>query len=283
MKSKTVTLKNFYDIKITHIKGIITPEFFGTAAHTHDHCEIFVHLKGELDILVNESFYHVSEKCIRMYNSEELHYGKSSFPQDMEWYQISFPQHFLKQENYKSILPVLYGRKPGEKNVFFTSEFGAITKLLSDSFEYFITNNPLWELYFQSNIIKLMCILNENKYNSFLITSENLILNEIINVIYNDFRHISSVQDLGNIISYSTSYIYRLFKEHMDITPYRFICDKKLNEAKIMLKNGFTIAQACDYAGFNDYTNFITLFKKSFGITPKKYQSEHKNKNRPIS
>ena len=71
--------------------------------------------------------------------------------------------------------------------------------------------------------------------------------------------------------SYWKSVFRVFFKNKLNVTPYKFILAKKLNEAKNAMKSGMNITNACEWAGFNDYANFITLFKKHFGITPKKW------------
>ena len=39
-----------------------------------------------------------------------------------------------------------------------------------------------------------------------------------------------------------------------------------------MLDNGASISEACFNSGFEDYANFITLFRKNYGVTPKKHR-----------
>lgn len=48
--------------------------------------------------------------------------------------------------------------------------------------------------------------------------------------------------------------------------------DKKLAEVKIALQSEKNITEACEYDGFENYNNFISLFKKKFNIAPKKFQ-----------
>ena len=160
------------------------------------------------------------------------------------------------------------------------SKFSLIKSLPEEAFSTFDNENPLYELYFQSAVIRILCLMNEPKYNSYEITQKNNLLREILELINLECRSISSVNELSARIHYCNSYIHKIFRETMNITPYQFIVDKKLNEFKNASDKGCSVNKACDYVGFNNYANTITLFKKKYGITPKQYQLRMKKNDR---
>lgn len=272
MNLENITLKNFYDIKLTHISGNIFPDFLNCEAHSHEHCEIFVHLTGIFNVFVEENFYKISDESIRIYSSEELHYGKFDVPQKMEWYQISIPKKFFQRNGNELLGKCMYQRKAGTKNVFKIKNFSQIVEMFANAFKAYQNGNELYCHYCESAVIQMLCLINEEEMKICAQTHETNPLREITDVVLLDFSKITSVADLSCACNYSVSYIYRLFKENLNITPYRFIMDKKLAEAKIALQSGKNITEACEYAGFENYNNFITIFKKKFNITPKKYQ-----------
>lgn len=272
MDLENINLKNFYNIKLTHVSGNIFPDFLNGEAHSHEHCEIFVHITGNFSVFVEENFYEISNESIRVYSSDELHYGKFDVPQNMEWYQISIPQKFFMKNGNEPLGKCMYQRKAGTKNVFEIKNFSQIVKMFEEAFEAYRNRNALYCHYCESAVIQMLCYINEEKFKICAETHENNPLREITDVVLADFSKISSVTDLSRACNYSVSYIHRLFKENLNITPYRFITDKKLAEAKKALQSGKNITETCEYAGFENYNNFITLFKKKFNITPKKYQ-----------
>lgn len=276
MLQEILTLNDFYKISLTHIKGYILPSFWDVAPHSHDHCEIFIHIAGRLDVFVEQNVYQLYGNEIRLYRSGELHRGKIDITQDMEWYQISIPRLFFENEENQGLSPVLFDRKPGENNMFISSKTEEMVFLLNEVFEEYRAENPLLEHYGKSAVIKILCLLNDKSKNIPARTLESEALRKLLNTINSDFKSICTVEDLCNHTHYSASYINRLFKLHLGVAPYQFITAKKLNEAKKLLISGVGVTAACEYAGFNNYNNFITLFKKHFGITPKKYQSRGK-------
>ena len=101
---------------------------------------------------------------------------------------------------------------------------------------------------------------------------KNECLQEIMEVIHQNLTHIKTLQDMTELTHFSASYIHQLFKKHLNLTPHKYLTMKKMALAKELLTNGASISEACFRSGFDDYANFITSFKKHFGVTPKKHK-----------
>lgn len=69
----------------------------------------------------------------------------------------------------------------------------------------------------------------------------------------------------------SQAYICRIFKAETGTSINKYITARRISIAKARLTAGLTVAEACEQSGFNDYTNFVTLFTRMVGITPKQY------------
>lgn len=272
MEKTTVVLDNFYGARLTHVKGPLPPSFFEDVPHSHDHCEIFVHLAGRLDVLVEQNLYRLFGGEIRVYRSGELHCGRSDGVEEMEWYQISLPHAFFLEEKNKPLAPVLFAREAGYGNVFCPSSFDEIATLLREVFDTYGAENPLWQHYAEGALLRILCRLNEPGDHT-VSTREDGSLSRILDVINAEFSRISTASELCERTHYSASYVNRLFHRQMGITPYQFLIAKKLNEAKKALLGGCSVTEACEYAGFNNYNNFITLFRKTFHQTPGQYGS----------
>ncbi len=69
----------------------------------------------------------------------------------------------------------------------------------------------------------------------------------------------------------SQAYICRIFKAETGTSINKYITARRISIAKARLGTGLSVAEACEQSGFNDYTNFVTLFTRMVGITPKQY------------
>lgn len=273
-KSMKLRSKSFQGVKLCHVKEKIDPSFWLKDAHSHSECEIFFNVKGKLDIFVEHNHYIVTDKTIRLYGSEELHFGKSDDLQNMEWYSITLYKPFLKKEKYAPLLKVFHDRKFGTGNLFYSSKFDEIISLFHEVFTKYENQNPLWENYMQSAVIKALCCINESE-NNILLSKTGSQLANITNLIAENFKSLSTLSDLCKLTNYSPSYINKLFKEGLGITPYKYIQTTRLNNAKVLLQKGMSLTKTCIECGYTDYNNFITLFKKTFGQTPYRWIKEN--------
>ncbi len=97
-------------------------------------------------------------------------------------------------------------------------------------------------------------------------------LGEILEYADNNFGGDCSVNMLCEKFFISRSSLYRAFRDELDITPSKYIENRRLANAKKLLERGESVQAAAEKSGFPDYSHFISLFKKRFGTTPKKYQ-----------
>lgn len=255
-------------ITIYHISGRIKKDFWSESYHSHEHAEIFVHVSGKMELYIENKVYSHTGNEIRLYAPWELHFGKADFDQDMEWYQISIDNDFLKSN--PSLADKIVNREKGIGNVFISQKHDIIITLLEEILAK--KEGPLGEHYFMSNVIKILCILNEPENNVDAKQGKNECLQAILDSINQNLINIKTVDNISALTSFSPSYIHRLFRTNLNITPHQYIIMKKLSVSKQLLEKGYTIIDACFDSGFSDYSNFITIFRKHFGITPRHFQ-----------
>ena len=82
-----------------------------------------------------------------------------------------------------------------------------------------------------------------------------------------------SIEDLANNFYLSSSYICRIFKSATGTTINKYITARRISIAKSLLSDGESVNVVCEKCGFNDYSNFLKTFKRTVGISPKKYSN----------
>lgn len=104
------------------------------------------------------------------------------------------------------------------------------------------------------------------------ITNENEIIRRAQQYISTHIRNRLTVPLVAENTDVSTSYLTALFHKHLQISPGEYIRRIKLQESKLMIREGslnFTeIAQALQYSTIH---HFSRQFKEKFGITPSQY------------
>lgn len=80
-----------------------------------------------------------------------------------------------------------------------------------------------------------------------------------------------SVEKIADYLKLNRKYLVRIFKEKTGLTIQEYLISKRLEEAKKLLKKGYSVSESAYMAGYNDAFNFSKAFKKKFGISPKSY------------
>jgi AraC-like DNA-binding protein len=65
--------------------------------------------------------------------------------------------------------------------------------------------------------------------------------------------------------------VNKLFRESMDTSFYRFVTQRRLILAKVLINEGETMESVATKCGFSDYSTFYKAFKKEYGISPREF------------
>jgi AraC-like DNA-binding protein len=99
------------------------------------------------------------------------------------------------------------------------------------------------------------------------------LMKEILLEINENIREIKNIDYLAAKFYLSQSTLFRLFRTHLNTTPSKYIEMRRLAYARKLLKNGSSVKEAASASGFSNVSNFIRLFKKRFGTTPRAYKT----------
>lgn len=80
-----------------------------------------------------------------------------------------------------------------------------------------------------------------------------------------------TLQDLAKAAGYSPFHFHRLFLEAEGVTPRAFVEGRRLKNACDLLKAGFSITSAAMDSGFSTASQFASVFKKKFEISPSEW------------
>ena len=82
-----------------------------------------------------------------------------------------------------------------------------------------------------------------------------------------------TLQEVAAYAGLNPAYLSSLFKKEMKINFSDYITDKRITQAKFLLKNSnATIVDIAGTLGFQSQSYFSNVFKKYTGMTPKQYR-----------
>lgn len=80
------------------------------------------------------------------------------------------------------------------------------------------------------------------------------------------------VGEIAKEVNVSINTLERRFKQFLDVSPVAYIRKKRLVNAAKLLSKGYSVTEAAENSGFCDCSEFISLFRKTYGQTPYAYK-----------
>jgi AraC family transcriptional activator of pobA len=121
----------------------------------------------------------------------------------------------------------------------------------------------------------ILCVrIYKNQKNLGLKESTSVgIIREYNYLVEKHFKMYTTVADYARLLYKSPKTLSNLFKRHIDQTPLQIITERRLLEAKRMLKNSdLNVQEVADELSFNDIQAFSNFFKKHTKLTPSAYK-----------
>lgn len=151
-------------------------------------------------------------------------------------------------------------------------------KQLKDSINqilHYDQNETLFQLYFELKVREILFILVNNSLETK--TSSPKISSSEHEKLLRAHRILDScatgrpttIRELSKQISLNPFKLKTGFKQLFDSGIFEFILDKKMQHARwLLLNTDKPVKEICRLVGYSRTTNFITAFRKKFGITP---------------
>lgn len=143
-----------------------------------------------------------------------------------------------------------------------------------------VQTNNMNGKYFIDSLVSLLSI---HFIGNYCINNADLVENidglikkdfdNIINYINNNLSSNITLEQLSSDLKMDKFDLIKKFKNSMNITPYQFIIQRKLEHSKYLLRNkAYSISDIANMLNFSDQAHFSNSFKKMFGLTPNKYK-----------
>jgi AraC-like DNA-binding protein len=196
----------------------------------------------------------------------------STFPDNLvKCFAVDFLYTIPVYKNYKwefadMGLPFTYIQRIDDEHLF--SKLLDLFTLLTRSALSSKSRNKVKERLIFSEILTLLFQHKEgHQYNYSSIRKVDKVINFMTE---NYFRNIT-LQQLAEYAQISPSYLGNIFKKVTGKSTIDYLIDIRINKAKSLLRDGFTVSETSKLVGFNDIFYFSRAFKKHEGISPSQY------------
>ena len=267
--------KNFH-LQIPDVSGYEVEYYFSETQteypprvfpfHLHDQMELYILLEGDVSFAVESSLYRLSPCDAIVTRPNEMHNcilnDRSVHKHLCFWFDPTAAflfEDFLSHDFGKGNHITLDG--VGKE------ELGALIPKLREASE---KEDKHAQFYLTLELLHLY-----RRFAPALAHEESRppLLCEILAFVDANFKSIGSVFELAEKYYISPSTLTRLFRTHLHTSPKKYLETKRLAHSRLLLREGYSVLDACMESGFSDYSNYIRLFKNRFGMTPGEYRS----------
>lgn len=258
---------HFSGAYIQYTEMPFTPKSADHMPHTHDGCEIYIHCSGNVSFMVEKCIYPIRPGSVIIARPQEVHHCISHPHQGIHrYFCIQFPPQ--DQEDILS----LFSKQPIQCQNFIQLTEDALAEVQQLGNALLSASGGTIQEF--SLFLRLLALLEQGEFpapdkGTSLLSSD---VKLALDYIYENLSFPISIEKLAALAHVSINTLERHFLSSFQMTPTEFIRQRRISKAKIMLKNGASVLEACQGCGFSDYSHFISLFKKQTGMTPWQYK-----------
>lgn len=245
--------------------------------HIHDCCEVLLCISGGKNFLINDKVYDVNEGDLFIINQFEAH--KITFDPDKKFCRYVMqvhPEFLYSQSSAQTDLSHCFYTRGGD-----ISHKLILSKEERETLVSYIKRLEGEECYGDDIIKKItvtqMLILINSAFVSQIgadKSSGSEAIKNAMDYINLNFSQQLSLQKIAENSYISVNQLCRLFNKYCGTTVAKYITSRRITEAKKLLSSGKNVTDTAMLCGFEDYANFIRVFKKHVGVTPGKYNAE---------
>lgn len=253
--------------------------------HWHDELQFTLAVRGSFTLQVDAGQYFLNEGEAAFINSGMIHavinlskggnYASLNFPYKL----LSFFPGSRMEKEY--VLPYVTGNCMPV--VILRPETGrhkAALDILQDI-------NAIWdsspaaqsEYLISTKIVALWdTLLSDLSDKSINILSVDLVrrqrLQVMLSFIYEHFSEDIALADIAGTANISIGECCRIFREHLQVTPYQFLTEYRVRKSVELLSGELSISEIAGHCGYNQVSNYIAKFKSIMDCTPAQYRKQ---------
>lgn len=258
-----------------------SPSMRSQGLHAHDYFEFYLHINGGRQYCVDDTVFEL--KPYQMIIIPPLHMHGLVCDRDLINYERCYlyltPETLNKCGFNKIDLCSFFEECCTNKN--FTQELSEqdgnkIIEILKRIERNQPDTNSNFVLDDYSQILSILTIakkINSGKPKTINLNSTGNTMYKVLHYINQHYTENISIKDLCMIFNLSESSLSHEFRKYSNKGVYEYILYKRIIKAKELLLSDASLTQIALDCGFNDYSNFLRVFKKISLCSPKEYKS----------
>ena len=170
------------------------------------------------------------------------------------------------------LVPVFEGEGLKER---FLKDDGTVKGLFRELAEELNGKKPYYRAIMDATAAKILALLKRRLSGDLRMPAADERLSKLRKTIDENIDKNIDLEALAGSFLLSNEYLREVFKKEYGITPVRYIIQKRIEKAKILLsEKKLTVKEAAAVCGFEDEYYFSRLFKKVTSVSPAIYRKK---------
>ncbi len=287
---------NTYDLKIGQpekFKQLTAKDMLFVYYHcpqVEKQLELFTHFNEIAFTLSGKKTIHQGNKSWVLTENKSLFFRRAAYRQELDetsgWEVLAFyfSDDLLRNvfDEYRAHLPLKNLPEPPKEMFIAISVNETARAFFFSIIPYFNEKQPPPENLLELKFKELLFIILSDPSNADLLAYVNSIqdhhktpLREIMEA---NYTFDLTIDQFAQIAQRSTASFKREFRKHYRASPGRWLSEKRLEHARLLLETSLLPISEIAYAsGFKNLSHFSRIYKMKYGLPPSAYQ---KKKNR---
>ena len=233
-------------------------------SHTHNECEIYINLTGDVSFVVENTVYPIVPGSMIITRPGEYHH--------CVYHSDALHSHFwilFSADRMSEVFSRFYERPLGKDNMLMLSGSGfkELISLCHDLRDR--RTSPDEEIY---RFFHLIHLINGADVFRVQFDKDAPTMDRALDFIRKNLSEPILIRDIADAAYVSVNTLGRHFYKNFQVSPSEYLKKRRLANAAELLKSGASVTDACQGSGFVDCSKFIRLFKKHYGMTPLRWK-----------
>lgn len=255
------------------------------ALHHHDFYEVYLFLSGNVNYTIESRNYYLSPGDILLISPMELHqptFGSDNrnYERFVLWIDKGYMQQFI--QSGQDLAGCFDNTVPWHTSILRpdNTSWQLLSYLLEQLMHESESKEFASDLYAQTYLVQALILLNRlaehSPKQSELRDKSDSVVSDVLSYINDHYGDDLSLDLLANKFFISKYHLSREFNRLVGTSVYRYIIQKRLAIAKLLMSQGTPSTTVYQQCGFGDYSNFYRAFKSEYQISPKEFIAQLK-------